>query len=68
MTVKELIIALIDCDMNKEVILCCPDKNCIGETAGFHIKQMDDTNIIFDDWRDNKVMDIIDKYKAESEE
>lgn len=56
MKVKELIIALLDCDMDKEVILCCPDKNCTGESAGFHIKEINDTCIVFEDWRDKSVL------------
>lgn len=55
MTVKELIIALLDCDMDKEVILSCYDRNCAGENAGFRIKQIDDTRIVFEDWRDKMV-------------
>lgn len=56
MKVKELITALLDCDMDSEVYLCCRDESCAGERAGFYIKEIDDTRIVFEDWRDKSVL------------
>ena len=56
MKVKELITALLDCDMDREVTLYCRDENCAGECAGFYIKEINDTCIVFEDWRDKSVL------------
>ena len=57
MTVRELINKLLDRPMDEEVMLCYPKKHqdgfggtCSG--YGFHIDDVEGSDIIFTDWRD----------------
>ena len=75
MTVKELIIQLLDCDMNNEVKLHIEKEHIdeFGEKCSGWLFCIDEiekdtyqTYINFTDWRDDKkVDDVLDKIRAE---